>query len=58
MLRAAGGDLATAGGALGGALEGRGEDAAGGVDAAAAGGDLATAAGGVDAAAVRMSKSS
>ena len=58
LLRNAGGDFATAGCALGGALEGRGEDAAGGVDAAAAGIDLATAAGGVDAAAVRMSKSS
>ena len=39
LLKAAGGDLATAGSALGGALAGRGEDAAGGVDAAAAGVD-------------------
>ena len=58
LLRNAVGDLATAGGALGGALEGRGEDAAGGVDAAAAGGDLATAAGGEDAAAAKISMSS
>ena len=58
LMTSEGGDLATTGGAFGGALEGRGEDAAGGVDAAAAGVDLATAAGGVDAAAVKMSKSS
>ena len=45
-------------GILGGALEGRGEGAAGGVEATAFGVALATVAGGVDAAAVRMSKSS